>query len=650
MKLDEFFVTGDPLIYGADVSIVLATLGIIFVLTYFKKWKWLWTEWLTSVDHKKIGIMYIIAAVLMLFRGGVDALLMRAQLTLPETEFLSSSHYNEIFTTHGTIMILFMAMPFLIGLINVAVPLQIGARDVAFPFLNSFSFWSFFMGAMLFNISFVIGGSPDAGWTAYMPLAGNELSPGPGQNYYLLGLQIAGIGTLATGINFLVTILKMRAPGMTLMKMPMFTWSTLITTIIIIFAFPVLTVALALMTFDRLFDANFFNLGDGGMPMLWANLFWVWGHPEVYIVILPAFGIFSEIVCTFARKTLFGYKAMVFSMIAIAGLSFLVWVHHFFTMGAGGAVNSFFSVSTMAIAIPTGVKIFNWLFTLYKGRIKMTVAMMWSLAFIPNFVIGGVTGVMLAMAAADYQYHNTYFLIAHFHYVLIAGTVFACFAGLYYWYPKMFGHMLNERLGKISFWLFMIGFNVCFFPMYFLGLMGMARRMYTYSAGLGWTPLNVIASIGAVGMGLGFLVLVYSIYYSARHGERDLTGDPWDGRTLEWMVSSPPPFYNFATTPKMTRLDEYWYQKKEKGFEAAREVKEEDLKPIHMPSNSGLGVIMSVFLFIAGFGLVFEWYWMAIPGLAGMLICMVIRSFDYDDGYYVSVEEIKRTQRIGKGA
>ncbi len=552
MKWDEFFVTGDPLIYGADVSIILTSIAALVGLTYFKKWKWLWTNWLTTVDHKRLGIMYIIAAILMLFRGGVDALLMRAQLTVPDSTFLQSDHYNEIFTTHGTIMIIFMAMPFLIGLMNVVVPLQIGARDVAFPYLNALSFWTFFFGAMLFNISFVIGGSPGAGWTSYMPLAGNAASPGPGQNYYLLGLQIAGIGTLMTGINFFVTILKMRTKGMTLLKMPMFTWSTLITTIIIIFAFPVLTVALALMSFDRLFGSHFFTLAQGGMPMLWANFFWIWGHPEVYIVILPAFGIFSEIISTFSKKMLFGYKAMVVSMVAIAGLSFVVWVHHFFTMGAGSAVNSFFSITTMAIAIPTGVKIFNWLFTLYKGSIRFTTPMLWSLAFIPNFVIGGVTGVMLAMAAADYQYHNTYFLVAHFHYVLISGTVFSCFAGFYYWYPKMFGHKLNETLGKISFWLFVVGFNVCFFPMYFLGLAGMPRRVYTYGEADGWFSLNVVASIGGVLMGLGFLVMVYSIYYSFRYAKRETTGDAWDGRTLEWATNTPIPHYNFAVVPEVS--------------------------------------------------------------------------------------------------
>ncbi|WP_261131267.1 cytochrome aa3 quinol oxidase subunit I [Bacillus sp. Marseille-Q3570] len=640
MKWDEFFVTGDPFIYAADVSIVLTTIAIVFVLTYYKKWKWLWSEWLTTVDHKKIGIMYIIAAVLMLFRGGVDALLMRAQITAPGSEILKSQHYNEIFTTHGTIMIIFMAMPFLIGLINFVVPLQIGARDVAYPYLNAVSFWTFFFGAMLFNISFVIGGSPSAGWTSYVPLAGDELNPGPGQNYYLLGLQISGIGTLLTGINFLVTILKMRAPGMSVMRMPMFTWSTLITMLLIIFAFPVLTVALALMTFDRLFGSHFFTLADGGLPMLWANLFWIWGHPEVYIVILPAFGIFSEIISTFARKTLFGYKAMVWSMVSIAGLSFIVWVHHFFTMGANAVVNSFFSITTMAIAIPTGVKIFNWLFTLYKGRIKITTAMLWSLAFIPNFTIGGVTGVMLAMAAADYQYHNTYFLVAHFHYVLISGTVFACFAGLYFWYPKMYGHKLNERIGKWSFWLFMIGFNVCFFPMYFLGLDGMPRRIFTYEWADGWFDLNMVATTGAIGMAIGFVLLVYNIYWSFRYAERETMGDPWDGRTLEWSTHTPVPFYNFAKIPEVSGLDAYSRMKRD----PVKDIKK-DYKPIHMPSYSGKPIIMSVAFFISGFGLVFEWWWMAIAGLFGVLVMLVLRSFDYDDGYYVSVEEIERIEK-----
>ncbi|MBH8602873.1 cytochrome aa3 quinol oxidase subunit I [Thermoactinomyces sp. CICC 10522] len=635
-----FFVTGEPMIYMADVLIVLVTLGIIFVLTYFKKWRWLWDEWLTTVDHKRIGIMYIISALLMLFRGGVDALLMRTQLAWPGLNFLNAQHYDEIFTTHGTIMILFMAMPFIVGLMNVAVPLQIGARDVAFPELNAVSFWLFFAGAMLFNISFVIGGSPDAGWTSYTPLAGNELDPGPGENYYLLGLQIAGIGTLMTGINFLVTIIKMRAPGMTLMKMPLFTWSTLITSVIIIFAFPVLTVALALLTIDRLFGAHFFTVTAGGMPMMWANLFWIWGHPEVYIVILPAFGIFSEVISTFARKRLFGYRAMVYSMVAISALSFIVWLHHFFTMGQGPWINSFFGVSTMLIAIPTGVKVFNWLLTLHKGRIEFTQPMLWALAFIPSFLIGGVTGVMLAAVPADYQYHNSYFLISHFHYVLIGGTVFGCFAGLTYWWPKMFGHKLDERLGKWAFWVFNIGFHLCFIPMYLVGLQGMTRRIYTYPAETGWGPINMVETIGAFIMGIGFLIFCYCVYYSARFGERDVTGDAWDGRTLEWSLSSPAPHYNFAHIPKVEALDAWWHMKKEKG---KKKEKPEPYKPIHMPNNTGMPIVMSAFMFVAGFGFVFEWYLLAIGGLIGVLLCMLWRSFnDYDSHHYVSVEEIKK--------
>src|SRR5699024_3656532 len=451
----------------------------------------------------KIGIMYVLAALLMLFRGGADALLMRAQTAVPNNGLLDAQHYNEIFTTHGVVMILFMAMPFIIGLMNVIVPLQIGARDVAFPRLNALSFWLFFMGAMLFNISFVIGGSPDAGWTSYFPLAGNDFSETVGSNYYAIAIQIAGIGTLMSGINFIVTILKMRAPGMSLMKMPMFTWSILISNVIIEFAFTVLTVSLLLITMNRLFGAQFFTMANGGMDMLWANLFWVWGHPEVYIVILPAFGIYSEIISTFARRNLYGYKTMVYSMVAISALSFLVWAHHFYTMGHGAMVNGIFSITTMAIAVPTGVKIFNWLLTLHKGSIRFTTPMLYALAFIPIFTIGGVTGVMLAMASADYQYHNTMFLVAHFHYVLIPGTVFAVLAGFTYWWPKIFGFSLSEKIGKWSFWFIAIGFNVAFFPMFITGLNGQARRMYTYSESTGFGPLNLLSFVGALGLAVG---------------------------------------------------------------------------------------------------------------------------------------------------
>lgn len=469
------------------------------------------------------------------------------------------------------------------------------------------------------------------------------MSPGPGQNFYLLGLQLSGIGTLATGINFMVTILKMRAPKMRMFQMPIFTWSTLITSFIIVFAFPILTVALALMSLDRIFGAQFFTLTGEGMPMMWANLFWMWGHPEVYIVILPAFGIFSEVISAFARKQLFGYKAMVWAIILIAGLSFLVWVHHFFTMGAGAFVNSVFSISTMLIAVPTGVKIFNWLGTLYKSKINNTVAMMWALAFIPSFVIGGVTGVMLGMASADYQFHNTYFLVAHFHYVLIAGTVFACFSGLVFWYPKMFGHKLNERLGRWSFWFFVIGFHVCFFPQYFVGLDGMPRRVFTIIPE--WMPLNIISTVGAFGMGAGFAIFVFTILYSYRYSEREKTGDSWDnGRTLEWATPTPVPFYNFATLPHIDSQDAYVKLKQE----GKTTFEEDKVEPIHMPSNTGQPFIMMAFMFVAGFGLVFEWMWMAVGGLLAVFVMMVIRSFDYDEGFHVEVDEIKRTERSAR--
>ena len=645
MKWDEFIVTGEPMILMAQISIIVASIAIVAGLTYFKKWGYLWKEWLTTVDHKRIGIMYILAALLMLFRGGVDALLMRAQTSMPENGLLDGQHYNEIFTTHGVIMILFMAMPFIIGLMNIVTPLQIGARDVAFPRLNAISFWLFFAGAMLFNISFVIGGSPDAGWTAYFPLASTEFSETVGNNYYAIAIQIAGIGTLMTGINFIVTILKMRAPGMTLMKMPMFVWSNLITNVIIVFAFPVLTVALALMTTDRLFGTQFFTTANGGSDMLWANLFWVWGHPEVYIVILPAFGIYSEIISTFARRNLYGYKSMVISMVAISLLSFVVWAHHFYTMGHGTVVNGIFSITTMAIAVPTGVKIFNWLFTLRKGKIQFTSPMLYALAFIPIFTIGGVTGVMLAMASADYQYHNTMFLVAHFHYVLIPGTVFAVIAGFIYWWPKIFGFSLNEKIGKITFWFIAISFNVTFFPMFVTGLNGQARRMYTYSESTGFGALNMLSFVGALGLAIGFGLLVYNIYWSTRYMPRNETSDPWDARSLEWATHSPIPEYNFALVPTVESTEAFWDQKKNNIplFKGKYE-------PIHMPNNSGIPVILGVLFFFWGFFMVFSWWIPAIIATIGIFACMVYRTFEKDHGHYISVEEIEETENKSRGA
>lgn len=638
-----FFIMGEPMIYASDVLILLVSLGIVFSLTYFKKWGYLWKEWLTTVDHKKIGIMYIIAALLMMFRGGMDAILMRTQLALPNLRFLDPQHYNEIFTTHGTIMILFMAMPFIFGMMNIAVPLQIGARDVAFPYLNAISFWMFFLGAMLLNLSFVIGGSPDGGWMSYPPLTEIPTDPGPGENFYLLALQISGIGSMATGVNFLVTILKMRAPGMTLMRMPLFCWSIVSSAILIIFAFPALTIALALLLIDRLAGAHFFTMLQGGNPMMYINLFWVWGHPEVYIVVLPAFGIFSEVFATFSRKRVFGYSSMVASLIAISVISYLVWAHHFFTMGAGPGVNAYFAIASMCVGIPTGVKVFNWLYTMYKGRIRLTTPMLWAIGFVPNFAIGGATGIMLAAAPGDYQYHNSYFLIAHFHQVLIGGVVYGMLAGLYYWWPKMFGFILDEKLGRWAFWFFNIGFYVCFMPQYELGFMGMTRRIYTYPTGMGWTTLNFISTIGAYLMGIGFALIVVEVLYSIKFGVRDTTGDPWDARTLEWSLPSPPPHYNFARIPLVTGRDEWW-RIKEARKRGELEEASEPFQPIHMPKNSGRPFIFSVAFFVGGWGLVFNWWWMAFVGLAGVLACLLLRSLDYNTDYYIQVEEVKHTE------
>jgi len=634
----------EPMILAAAISIVVGAVVIVAGLTYFKKWGYFYKNWLSTVDHKKIGIMYIAVALLMLFRGGIDALLMRAQTAVPDNGLLDAQHYNEIFTTHGLLMILFMAMPFVIGLMNIVIPLQIGARDVAFPRLNAVSFWLFAAGAGLLNLSFIIGGSPDAGWTAYFPLASTDFSPTVGNNYYSLALQLSGIGTLMTGVNFITTIIKMRAPGMKLMKMPMFTWSILITNVIIVFAFPVLTVALALMMLDRQFGTKFFAMQDGGMDMLWANLFWVWGHPEVYIVILPAFGIFSEIIATFARKNLYGYKSMVMSMVVISLLSFLVWAHHFYTMGHGVMVNSVFSITTMAIAVPTGVKIFNWLLTMRNGKIQFTTPMLYALGFIPIFTIGGVTGVMLAMASADYQYHNTMFLVAHFHYVLIPGTVFGVLAGYHYWWPKMFGFRLNEKLGKTAFWFIAISFNVTFFPLFILGLDGYARRMYTYSESTGYGPLNMLSFVGALGLAVGFALIVYNIYYSWKHMPRNEKADVWDGRTLEWATHSPVPEYNFAVVPTVTRLDEFWFAKKE-----GRDITAGKIEKIHMPNNTGTPFWMSGFFFLAAFFAVFNLWVPAIISMLGVFGFMIHRSFEKDHGRYISVEEVMATEKSLRG-
>ncbi|RLQ96729.1 cytochrome c oxidase subunit I [Falsibacillus albus] len=625
-------------ILAADLSVLLFILSAVFLLTKYKKWKWLW-GWVTTTHHSKIGILYLTAGGAFFLRGGLDALIMRLQLALPENHFwvFQGEKYNQMMTTHGTTMIFFVAMPLLIGLMNIAVPLQIGARDLAFPYMNALSFWLFFAGGSLVNISFVLGGSPSAGWTAYAPLALSTFSPGPGNDYYALGLQIAGIGTLLTAINFLVTILNKRTPGMKLSRMPLFTWSTLVTAMLILFAFPALTVALLLLTFDRMFGTAFL-VGDIGNSLIWQHLFWIFGHPEVYILILPAFGIFSDVITVFSKKQLFGYTSMVFAIVLIGFLGFMVWVHHMFTVGLGPSSNAIFAISTMSIAVPTGIKVFNWLFTLRGGVIRFTTAMLYALAFIPTFVMGGVTGVMLAAAPADYQYHDSYFVVGHFHYVLVGGTILGIFSGIYYWWPKMFGFLLDEKRGKWQFWLFTVGFHLTFFPMHIMGLMGMPRRVYTYLDGEGLGPLNMISTIGAFLMGFSVLLLLYNIYWSYRHGEKDETGDPWNGRTLEWSIPSPPPEYNFARRPFVRGVDAFWKEKME-GDGAFKPA--EGRKAVHIPSSTAQPMILSGLFFLTAFGFIFDWRVVQIGGGISIVALAIIRSFTDCGGRIIHPEEME---------
>lgn len=598
----------------------------------------LW-DWLTTVDHKKIGILYLIAGGIFFLAGGLEAILIRLQLIYPELNIIGAKTFNELITMHGTTMIFLAAMPIIFALMNAVVPLQIGARDVAFPFLNSLGFWLFFFGGVLLNTSWFMGGAPDAGWTSYTTLSLNQYS-GSGVDFYVLGLQIAGLGTLIGGINFLVTIINMRAPGMTFMRMPIFTWASFITSGLILFAFPAITVGLVLLMFDRLFGGNFFNPDAGGNVIIWEHLFWIFGHPEVYILILPAFGIISEVVSTFSRKRLFGYSSMVFATALIGFLGFMVWAHHMFTTGLGAIANTLFGLATMLIAVPTGIKIFNWLLTMWGGQIRFTTANLFAVGFIPTFTIGGMTGIMLAVPPADYQYHDSYFVVAHFHYVIVGGLVFGLFAGLYYWWPKMFGKMLNETIGKWNFWTFFIGFHLTFFPQHFLGLMGMPRRVYTYLAGQGLEVGNFISSIGVIGMTLGTILFIVNGFVAAKSTQK-APADPWDARTLEWSIPSPPPEYNFAQTPLVRGLDALWVEKMagNKGMTPA-----EPLGSIHMPSPSILPFLMSVALFVAGYGFMFHNYWLVGLGMAVNFGCMLARSLKDDPGYHIEPEEIE-----GKG-
>lgn len=594
----------------------------------------LW-DWLTTVDHKKIGILYLVAGGFFFLIGGLEAILMRLQLMYPDNTFVGAATFNQLLTMHGTTMIFLAAMPIIFALMNAVVPLQIGARDVAFPFVNALGFWLFFAGGVLLNTSWFLGGAPDAGWTAYTPLSTNRFSEF-GVDFYVLGLQIAGIGTLIGGINFLVTIINMRAPGMSFMRMPLFTWASFITSALVLFAFPAITVSLVLLMFDRLFGANFFNVGSGGNVVLWQHLFWIFGHPEVYILILPAFGIISEVISVFSRKRLFGYSAMVFATIIIGFLGFMVWVHHMFTVGIGPIANALFAIATMLIAVPTGIKIFNWLLTLWGGQISFTTSNLFALGFIPTFVIGGMTGVMLSVPPADFQFQDSYFVVAHFHYTIVGGMAFGLFAGLYYWWPKMFGRLLDEKLGKWNFWLFFIGFHLTFFPQHFLGVLGMPRRVFTYMPGQGLELGNLISTIGALLMGLGTIAFLLNIFTTNRK-PKNAPADPWDGRTLEWTIPSPPPEYNFAQTPLVRGMDALWTEK----MKGSRTMKPaEPLGDIHMPSPSILPFMMSVGLFIAGFGFMYHYTLVAIIGLIITIACMFIRSIFDDPGYHIHADEI----------
>ena len=645
----------EPIIMVTVAGIILGGLGIAGLITYFGKWQYLWKEWFTSVDHKRLGVMYLILGMVMLLRGFADAVMMRTQQVMASAGgdgILPPHHYDQIFTAHGVIMIFFVAMPLVIGLMNIVVPLQIGARDVAFPFLNNISFWFTAAAVVLINVSLAVGEFAQTGWLAYPPLSGLEYSPGVGVDYWIWSLQISGLGTLLTGVNFFATIIKMRAPGMTMMRLPVFTWTALCANILIIASFPILTVTVALLTADRYLGTHFFTNDMGGNMMMYINLIWAWGHPEVYILVLPVFGIFSEVVATFCKKKLFGYTSLVWATIAITVLSFIVWLHHFFTMGSGANVNAFFGITTMIISIPTGVKIFNWLFTMYRGRIEFSSPMLWTVGFIITFTVGGMTGVLLSVPAANFVLHNSLFLIAHFHNVIIGGVVFGCFAGITYWFPKAFGFKLDDVWGKRAFWFWITGFFVAFMPLYVLGFMGMTRRV-SQQLDPAFHPWLVVAAVGAGLIAIGVLCQVIQVVVSIRDREknRDLTGDPWGGRTLEWATSSPPPFYNFAIEPTITGLDAFW-EAKQNGT-AYQQPKQ--YAPIHMPKNTGAGVIIAGFSALFGFAMIWHIWWMAIAAFVAMIATWIIHSFNDDVDYYVQVDEIERIEgqhfaNINKGA
>jgi cytochrome o ubiquinol oxidase subunit 1 len=633
----------DPIIVATFAMVAIGGVALLVAITRAKLWGYLWTEWFTSIDHKRIGVMYMILGIVMMLRGFADAIMMRIQQAIAFGDsmgYLPPDHYDQIFTAHGVIMIFFVAMPFVVGIMNYIVPLQIGARDVAFPFLNNFSFWMTASGAILVMMSLFVGEFAKSGWLAYPPLTGILQSPGVGVDYYIWALQIAGVGTLLSGVNFVVTIVKMRAPGMSMMKMPVFTWTALCTNVLIVAAFPVLTAVLAMLSMDRYLDTNFFTNDLGGNAMMYVNLIWIWGHPEVYILILPLFGVFSEIVATYSGKRLFGYSSMVYATVVITILSYLVWLHHFFTMGSGATVNSFFGITTMIISIPTGAKVFNWLFTMYRGRIKFDVPMLWTVGFMVTFVIGGMTGVLLAVPSADFVLHNSLFLIAHFHNVIIGGVVFGVFAAIAYWYPKVTGYKLDPFWGKMTFWFWIIGFYLAFMPLYVLGLMGVTRRMSHFDD----PSLQIwfqIALVGAVLIGIGIICFLLQFYFSYRKRDqlRDETGDPWDGRTLEWSTTSPPPQYNFAFTPRVHDNDAWW-QMKANGVKRPQD----GFLPIHMPKNTAAGMVIAGISTVLGFTLIWHMWLPAALSLVALILATIVHTFNYDRDYHIPADEVARIE------
>ena len=633
----------EPILAATFVGVAIGGIAVLALLTRYRLWGMLWRDWFTSIDHKKIGIMYMVLGLVMLLRGFADALMMRLQQAIAfgdSTGYLPPHHYDQVFTAHGVIMIFFVAMPLITGLMNYVVPLQIGARDVAFPFLNNFSFWMTTAGAVLVMLSLFVGEFAKTGWLAMPPLSGIAFSPDVGVDYYIWALQVAGVGTTLSGINLIVTIIKMRAPGMTLMKMPVFTWTSLCSNVLIVASFPVLTAVLAMLALDRYVGTNFFTNDLGGNPMMYVNLIWIWGHPEVYILILPLFGVYSEVVATYSGKRLFGYSSMVYATVCITILSYLVWLHHFFTMGSGASVNSFFGITTMIISIPTGAKIFNWLFTMYRGRIRFDVPMLWTLGFMVTFTVGGMTGVLLAVPPADFVLHNSLFLVAHFHNVIIGGVVFGAFAGITYWFPKAFGYRLDEFWGKLAFWFWLAGYWFAFTPLYVLGLMGVTRRMSHFDDP-SLQPWFVIAAFGAVliAIGIGSFLTCLFVSYRKRDQLRDVTGDPWDGRTLEWSTSSPPPDYNFAFTPVVHDTDAWWDMKRH-GFTRP----ESGFLPIHMPKNTAAGVVLAGISLVCGFALVWHVWWLVVLGFVALLATAIVHTFNYHRDFNIPAAEVARVE------